>query len=63
MAISLSLQGGPAHEYHGDVGGEPCGWWHWIRAIIDGGGAIGVGNRMPAAEFNIWADAGRCNRL
>ncbi|HYT34361.1 MAG TPA: nucleoside hydrolase [Ktedonobacteraceae bacterium] len=27
-----------------------------IKAISLMGGAIGVGNRMPAAEFNIWAD-------
>ena len=27
-----------------------------IQAISLMGGAIGVGNRMPAAEFNIWAD-------
>src|SRR5579859_7222960 len=27
-----------------------------ISAISLMGGAIGVGNRMPAAEFNIWAD-------
>ncbi|HLZ80800.1 MAG TPA: nucleoside hydrolase [Ktedonobacteraceae bacterium] len=29
---------------------------HKIKAISLMGGAIGVGNRMPAAEFNIWAD-------
>src|SRR5260370_20599139 len=29
-----------------------------IKAISLMGGAIGVGNRMPAAEFNIWADPG-----
>src|SRR5205823_12096660 len=27
-----------------------------IKALSLMGGAIGVGNRMPAAEFNIWAD-------
>src|SRR5207244_1959450 len=27
-----------------------------IQAISLMGGAIGVGNRMPAAEFNIWCD-------
>ena len=27
-----------------------------IKAISLMGGAIGVGNRMPSAEFNIWAD-------
>jgi len=27
-----------------------------IKAISLMGGAIGVGNRMPGAEFNIWAD-------
>src|SRR5438067_5882917 len=27
-----------------------------INAISLMGGAIGVGNRMPAAEFNLWAD-------
>ncbi|OLB60327.1 MAG: hypothetical protein AUH94_08075 [Ktedonobacter sp. 13_2_20CM_2_54_8] len=29
---------------------------HAVDLIVEMGGAIGVGNRMPAAEFNIWAD-------